>query len=137
MTDILFPEIWPEINIDDYIAQHGLAFDQVDLRAIPHYLLVNKIKVGGMMLALLENDPMWDVSQKRQQLNEATQKEIRRQLGLLVREYNRRVQVKESLMDSLPKTFLSNHTDARPSSEQPPPHVVVGVKSVVLGSSRG
>ncbi len=130
-TDILFPGGWAEIDVDDYIAQHGLFFNQVDLKVIPYYILLDKIRLGGMLLALLENDPLWDHSHHRQRLNEATQKEMRRQLTLLVAEYTRRVAARLMMIDSQPKFFLGAYM----SIKKEPPAQVIGMKTVEIGAT--
>lgn len=131
--DVLFPECWPEINVADYVSQHKLDFDRVDLRTIPHYLLIKKIKLGGMLVALLVNDPQKHDSKHRDRLNTAVLKEMRRQLTLLVGEYNWRIKAKLIAIETQPKIFLSRFVD-KPEAPEP---VVVNMRPAVIRSRRG
>jgi len=128
--DVLFPEGWAEINVDDYVTQHIVAFDLVDLTLIPRDQLIAKIRLGGMLQALLENDPLKHDSKKRDGLNTAVLVEIRRQLTLLVEEYNRRIVEQRMYIESRAKIFLARYLD------EPEPKVVE-MKPAIIGVRRG
>lgn len=125
-NDVLFPEGWAEINVDNYVAQHTVAFNLVDLTRIPHEILVDKIKLGGMLQAMLENDPLKHDSKKRDRLNSAVLVEIRRQLTILVEEYNQRIRIKSMRIENQAKIFLGRYLSQ-----------VVKMKPAIIGVRRG
>lgn len=132
MTDLLFPEEWHRIKVDEYIANHRTEFDQIDLKKIPQYLLIQKISMGGTLLAMLENDPK--ISEpKREPLDKAMLDEVRRQISHLISEYGRRVEMDAFLIDSRVKNFLSKHV----VYEGKPPPVTVGLETLDLQAERG
>lgn len=129
-SDVLFPEGWAEINVDNYVTQHTLAFDLVDITFIPPHALIEKIRLGGMLQTLLENDPLKHDSKKRDRLNTAVLVEIRRQLGLLVQEYNRRIEDQLMVVESRAKIFLGRYSNDKSSQ-------VVEMKPAIIGVRRG
>lgn len=135
MKDDLFPETWPRIIVEEYVEQHRLAFDQVDLKTLPNYTLIDKIKLIGLLTVLLLNDPL---KQERGRLNKATLNEVQRQTTLLLTEYNWRIKQGLVATDSQVKTFLGKHIELTPAdpNEIPPP-VVVGMKTLELAAKRG
>lgn len=84
-------EDWKSININVYVKKHRSAFDEVDVRTIPLDMLKVKLQVGAMAASLVEFDPLRQSSKKRDRLNAAVLKELRRQIEILAHEYNRRV----------------------------------------------
>lgn len=125
-SDVLFPEGWAEINVDNYVTQHTVEFDLVDLTRIPHETLISKIRFGGMLQALLENDPLRHDSKKRDRLNTAVLVEIRRQLTILVEEYNQRIRIESMRIENRAKIFLGRHLSQ-----------VVKMKPAIIGVRRG
>jgi len=128
--DVLFPECWPEINVDNYVTQHAMTFDLVDLSLIPRDQLIAKIRLGGMLQALLENDPLKHESKKRNRLTGYVLVEIRRQLTLLVAEYNRRVTEEHMYIESQTRMFLARHS-SKPESK------TVRMQPAIIGVRRG
>ncbi len=134
MQDDLFPETWPQINVEEYVEQHRLAFDQVDLKMLTYYTLIDKIKLGGLLTIMLQNDPL---KQKREQLNRAILNEVKRQVVLLLTEYNWRIE-RGVVIDNQVKTFLAKHIELAPAgSDEKPPAVVIGMKTLKLVAKRG
>lgn len=127
MTDTLFPDTWPHIDIDRYVEQYRSNFDEIDLQRVPHYRLVQKIKVRSFVLGLLENDPL---KKERQQLNDAILNEVRRQVFLLTGEYNLRVDTELMDADNQAKTFLSKYIPLREGYK--PPAQVIGMQTLDL-----
>ena len=132
MQNDLFPETWPQINVEDYVRQHELAFNRLDLKILPHYTLMDKIKLAGLLTVLLLNDPRF---QKRPQLNTAMLNEVQRQILVLMTEYNWRVQEGLIATDSEVRTFLGKHIQLDPVVKPLP--VVIGMKSLKLSARRG
>lgn len=132
MTDLLFPKDWHRIRVDEYVAAHREEFDQLDLKKMPQYALIQKISARGTLLAMLENDPKIN-EPKRTALNKAMFKEVRRQASLLISEYTQRVEMGTALVDTQAKTFLSKHV----VYEGKPPAVTVGLKTLDLQAERG
>lgn len=128
MTDILFPENWPEIDVDDYIIQRRAAFDCLDLQTIPAYALLDKIQLTSLLLALLTSDPLKD---KRERLNDVMFNEVLRQNNLVVVEYVRRVDCKLMTVDSQSKLFLEDFANL----PEKPPAQTVGMKTLDLGAT--
>lgn len=131
MTDILFSENWSEIDVDDYITQHRLAFDLIDAINIPHYALLDKIRLRGLLLVLLINDPLKDGNEKRERLSDAMSNEVQRQSKLLVAEYAERVKNVFMAVDSQPKLFLEDFANL----PEKPPTQIVGMKTLDLGAT--
>lgn len=135
MSDDLFSETWPRINVEKYIEQHRLTFDGVDLKMLPDYTLIDKIKVVGLLAAMLLNDPL---KQKREQLNKAILTEVQRQTALLVAEYNWRIEQGLVVIDSQVKIFLGKHIELLPPDPNgKPPPVVIGMKTLELVAKQG
>lgn len=132
MTDLLFPDEWQRIKVDEYVLAHRTEFDNVDLIKIPQYLLAQKISLGGTILGMLENDPMID-HPKREPLNKAMLKEIQWQMSQLVFEYNHRIKEGTASIDTKVKSFLGKHV----VYEGKPPPVTVGLKTLDLHAERG
>jgi len=134
MTDTLFSEDWTKIDASAYVNRHREAFDLIDLREMPHYLLVQKMQQAGLLLVLLENDPLKDGSDERTALNEAILKEVRWQAKQLATEYNWRIEHSfVGLDDSLVKTLLGKHIVLLPPDpNEKPPAQVVGMKTLSL-----
>ncbi len=129
-SDVLFPEGWAKINVDHYVTQHTLAFDLVDLTRIPHKALISKIKLGGMLQAMLENDPLRHDSKKRDRLNTAVLVEIRRQLTILVEEYNQRIRIESMRIENRAKIFLGRFSYVKEAQ-------IVKMKPAIIGVRRG
>lgn len=136
MTDTLFTEDWTRIDTSAYVNRHREAFDRVDLKLMPHYLLVQKMQQAGLLLVLLENDPLKDGSDERTTLNKTILKEIRWQTKQLATEYNWRVEHNfVGIDDSLVKTLLGKHIELLPPDpNEKAPAQVIGMKTLSLAS---
>lgn len=135
MKDDLFPETWPRINVEEYVEQHKFAFDQVDLKTLTNYTLIDKIKLVGLLTVLLLNDPL---KQERERLNKAVLTEVQRQVDLLVAEYNWRVEQGLVAIDSQVRTFLGKYIElAPPDPNEKPPAQIIGMKTLALDAKRG
>lgn len=135
MNDLIFPENWKNLNIAQFIANLAREFDSVNLFELPNYTLLDKIRLAGMLLALLTNDPL---KNERSQLVADTLAEIHRQTTALVAEYNNRADRHIMWIDCQPKSFFSDHMETPPkSSEDKPTPVVVGMNSLKMGASIG
>lgn len=132
MTDTLFPDTWSHIDIGCYVEQYRIHFDEIDLLEVSYYRLIQKIKIRGLVLSFLANDPL---KEKRQQLNNAISGEIRRQVALLTREYNSRIESGLTGEDNPGKTFLSKYIPL--VEEYKPPAQVIGMKTLEIKAARG
>jgi len=95
--DILYQDVkWQTVNINKYVGRRKAQFDEMSLTTLPISTLKAKLQFGAMAANLLVHDPLRHHSKKRDKLNEAVLKEIRRQLELLAEEYNRRVAAHEN-----------------------------------------
>lgn len=129
MTDALFPDTWPLIDIDRYVGLYRKNFDEIDLLKVSHYRLVQKMKIRGLVLGLLENDPL---KEDRQELNSAISNEVRRQTAALAGEYNSRANTKLMDADNQAKTFLSKYIPLKEGHK--PPAQVIGMQTLKISA---
>lgn len=129
MTDALFPDTCPHIDIKQYVEQYRTNFDEIDLLKVSHYRLVQKMKIRGLVLGLLENDPL---KEDRQELNGAISNEVRRQVAALAGEYNSRVNTELMDADNQAKIFLSKYIPLKEGHK--PPAQVIGMQTLEISA---
>lgn len=133
MNDLIFPENWKTLNVAQFVTNLVKEFDSINLFELPNYTLLDKIRLAGMLLALLTNDPL---KNERSQLVADTLAEIHRQAAALVAEYANRADKHIMWIDCQPRSFLSSYMNDASNPAKPPP-VTVGMRSLEMGSSIG